>query len=182
MPIFQRRSLNERMDSRWFRQPIRAIDASDGEVGFLIGTHWQRFRWTDIRNAKVRAMEALWVASPFRQFMPRPLPRTPTPEEAIALMERRRAESGNKRSTFLRKSGIPTIELLSFQAGDRFFRINMSSVGSHFENTEELRSILLEKLHPLTVHQKIAHRMRTWVAIVAILLMGLLFVATAIAI
>lgn len=180
MPLFHRRSLNDRMDSRWFLQPVRSIDASDDGIALLIGNDWQRYAWAELGDPTLSVFKTLWPASPWRKFMPRPIPRTMGPDEVIALMERRRVENASASTVFWRKAGMPTMEFLSFRASDKTVRINLSSVGSHFENSETLRKILLDSLHPKTVNSYPAHDANLAIPAIIVFMIGCALVAGAV--
>lgn len=135
------------MQTLQFLQNIREIETTPEELGLLVGGKWLRCPWKNIQNAsllrkRVMMMDPVFPSSTLTSY------KLKTPEEAIALMERRRLEN-NPQESRLRMSGVSTREILSFRAFDRRWSINVSTVGSHFENNELLRSILLSELRPV---------------------------------
>lgn len=165
MPIFRRSPLLDRAQTLTVNQPIKAIDITPTGIGLHVKEDWLRCNWSEIQNAILLRKEVLMSDGPFFLSSTFSRFRLRTPEEAIALMEQRRTEK-NSRQQRLRRMGISTREILSFRAFDRVWNINLSSVGSHFEQNELLRSILIAELHPTEIKRGIWVSPGLWIIIV----------------
>lgn len=157
--MFRRLPWYKRLRCLRIWQPIDAIDATDAGIRLSVGGAWTTYAWSDIRDAVIDRREYF----PSRKFGS--AVRTFTPEEAERLADERRARPHG----FAGKHGsVIESDMLSFEAGSRTFRIDISLLTPHFDHDMELRAIVMNRLRPRIEKQTWMQRMAFWSMVIVI--------------
>ncbi len=165
--IFRRLPWYERLRCLRIWQPIGAIDATDAGIRLLVGGAWTSYAWNDIRDAVIERHEYL----PTRKIGT--AVRTFTPEEAERLADERRARPHGFAGKY---GGIVESDMLSFEAGGRKFRIDVSLLTPHFDHDMELRAIIMDRLRPRIEKQTWMQRMAFWSMVIVVTAVAVMFI------